>query len=87
MINYLINSGLVLSRVLLPLQEHILNKAGIKELVGMRKDNVGKGGETSAEMTTQYLRELPPKLFEQLLRIYQYDLEIFGYEMPKLKLE
>jgi hypothetical protein len=28
-------------------QDHILQKAGIKDIVGLRKDNVGKGGETS----------------------------------------
>jgi Sulfotransferase family len=67
-------------------QDQILQKAGIKDLVGLRKDNVGKGGETSEEMTTKYLKELPPKLFKQLVSIYQIDFDIFGYKVPKLDL-
>jgi Sulfotransferase family len=65
-------------------QDRILQKAGIKDIVGLRKDNVGKGGETSEEMTATYLKELSPKLFQQLLKIYQIDFDIFGYKIPKL---
>ena len=65
-------------------QEYILEKAGVKDFVGLHKDNVGRGGQTSQDLTRKYLQELPPKLYEQLLKIYQVDLDIFGYEAPKL---
>ena len=64
-------------------QDYILQKAGIKGIVSLHRDNVGKGGQTSELLTQRYLRELPPKLYAQLLKIYQVDLDMFGYEAPK----
>jgi len=63
-------------------QEYILNKVGIKNDVGLHKDNVGRGGPTSQDLTIKYLQELPPKLYELLLEIYRIDFDIFGYEVP-----
>jgi hypothetical protein len=60
-----------------------LEKAGIKHSVGHH--NVGRGGQTSEDLAREYLRELPQKLYEQLLKIYQIDFDIFGYKTPTLK--
>ena len=68
-------------------QEFILEKAGIKNVVGVHKDNVGRGGQTSLDLTNKFLQELPPKMYEQLLKIYQIDLDIFGYKAPKFDSE
>ena len=68
-------------------QEYILEKAGIKHVVGLHKDNVGRGGQTSQDLTNKYLQELPPRMYEQLLKIYQIDLDIFGYQAPKFDFE
>jgi len=65
-------------------QAYILEKAGIKHVVGLHKDNVGRGGRTSEDLTNKYLKELPPMMYEQLLKIYQIDLDIFGYKAPKM---
>ena len=68
-------------------QEYILEKAGIKHVVGVHKDNVGRGGQTSQDLTNKFLQELPPKMYEQLLKIYQIDLDIFSYKAPKFDSE
>ena len=64
-------------------QELILEKVGIRNVVGLHKDNVGRGGQTSEDLTHKYLKELPPKLYDQLIKIYQIDLDLFGYKAPK----
>jgi hypothetical protein len=64
-------------------QELILEKVGIRNVVGLHKDNVGRGGQTSEDLTHKYLLELPPKLYDQLIKIYQIDLDMFGYKAPK----
>ena len=61
-------------------QEYILQKAGIKTIVGLHKDNVGRGGQTSRDLTVKYLQKLPKGLYERLLSIYQIDFDIFGYK-------
>jgi hypothetical protein len=66
------------------LQEYILEQTGLKEIVGPRKDNVGRGGQTSEELTKKYLQELTPKLYQRLLKIYQVDFDLFGYEAPQI---
>jgi hypothetical protein len=60
-----------------------LEKVGIKNDVGLHKDNVGRGGRTSKDLTMEYLQKLPPKFYELLLKIYQIDFDIFGYEAPQ----
>ena len=63
-------------------QEVILEKVGLRNVVGLHKDNVGKGGQTSEDLTKKYLQELPPKLYNHLVKIYQIDLDLFGYKAP-----
>jgi hypothetical protein len=61
----------------------ILDKAGIRNIVGkIHKDNVGKGKQNSTELMRTYLRELSPKLYNQLAGIYKIDFDMFGYEIP-----
>jgi hypothetical protein len=43
-----------------------------------------KGGPTTGAITDRYLRQLPPELFQQLLKLYQTDLDLFGYKPPAL---
>jgi len=64
-----------------------LEKAGIKHMVGLHKDNVGRGGQTTADVTREYLQELSQELYEKLLKMYQIDFDIFGYTVPKLNKE
>ena len=64
--------------------EYILSQRGLFETVGLHKDNIGRGGQTSKALTIKYLKELTPKLYQQLLKIYQIDFDLFGYELPNL---
>ena len=70
--------------IVLFFQEYILNQRGLIEIVGLHKDNISRGGQTSKELTITYLKELTPKLYQQLLKIYQIDFDLFGYEAPDL---
>ena len=63
-------------------QEYILNQTGIRNLVGLHSDNIGRGGRTSKTLTENYLKELTPKLLSQLIKMYQIDLDLFGYDPP-----
>ena len=64
-------------------QYHILEKLEIQNLTGgLHKDNVGKGGQTSKDLTKSFLQELSPKLYENLVNIYKIDFDLFGYEIP-----
>ena len=65
-------------------QEYILNQRGLIQIVGLHKDNISRGGQTSKAMTIEYLKELTQKLYQQLLKIYQIDFDLFGYEAPDL---
>jgi hypothetical protein len=51
-------------------------------MVSLRKDNVGKGGQTSEELTKAYLKELPKKFYEEIVKIYEIDFDLFGYDLP-----
>jgi hypothetical protein len=57
-----------------------LKKVGLAEVVEKRQDNVSNGGPTSEKLTEFYLKQLPPKLYEQLVNIYRIDLDLFGYK-------
>jgi hypothetical protein len=64
-------------------QIYILEKAEIRNLTGgVHKDNVGKGGQTSTNLTQHFLQELSPKLYQCLVDIYKVDFDLFGYEIP-----
>ena len=65
-------------------QKYILEKAGVKNRIRLHKDNVGKGGHTLETVTMEYLKELTPKLYEDLTKLYQIDMDLFGYkQFPK----
>jgi len=64
-----------------------LEKAGIKHVVGIHKENVGRGGQTTADGTREYLQELSQELYDKLLKMYKIDFDIFGYTIPKLDKE
>ena len=66
------------------LQEYILNQRGLIQIVGLHKDNISRGGQTSKGLTIKYIEELTPKLYQQLLKIYQIDFDLFGYKAPNL---
>ena len=64
--------------------EYILKKAEIKKGVGLRKDNVGRDGQTFDNVTRKYLQELNPRQYEQLIDVYQIDMDLFGYKAPSI---
>ena len=65
----------------MPILLVILN-TGLRKLVPLRKDNVGKGGQTSEDLTKAYLNELPKNLYEEIVKIYKIDFDLFGYDLP-----
>ncbi len=52
-------------------------------MIPLRRDNVGKGGETSVNLTKAYLKELPQKFYDQIVKIYKIDFDLFGYDFPE----
>jgi hypothetical protein len=51
-------------------------------MVPLRKDNVGKDGPTSEDLTKAYLKELPKTFYEEIVKIYKIDFDLFGYDLP-----
>ena len=64
-------------------QDHILKKSGIEDLVKVEKRRIGGGQpRKSSDYVQQYIDELSPQLFEEILELYYVDYEIFGYPYP-----
>ena len=60
---------------------YVLKRIRAKEKIVAKKVNSAKDGKSSREITNKYLKELTPKLYEQLVEIYQVDFNIFGYDI------
>ena len=62
----------------------ILNRVGLEDPVPSEGTRINKspGEKSSKDLTKQYFETLDPEQVKQLVEIYKFDFEAFGYD-PK----
>ncbi|CAL4135057.1 unnamed protein product [Meganyctiphanes norvegica] len=59
--------------------EYILHEAGLSNVIKLNKMNQGKMGESKI-LAESYLCQLPQQMMDDLIQVYQYDMEMFQYD-------